>query len=204
MSMQQVTNIIRQMQDLCGRPHIRYPRHEKLDAPKLAAQLVHAATALSHDVLTKAAVAAPSHAARKLVEEFTLKANNQGPINGTKLKRNLKLIFVGPQLSALDSKKVATRKRMLQDRCNAIISLSPGHIVLWSNTLRTSTWAPGEMSQDDFDYLTEEMYALPLPNWQEGIANLLLAMSSEEPLATCEKFGSFFKGILSPGTMNLF
>ena len=202
MSLQQVTNIIRELQGLCSRPHIRCPRDEKLDAPKLAAQLVHAATALSHELLTKV-TAAPNQAARKLAEEFTLKANSQVPINNAKLKRNLKLIFLGPQLSTLDSKQIAARKRKLQDRCNTILSLRPGHIVLWSTTLRTSTWAPSEMSQDDFDYLTEELYALPLPSWQEGIANLLLAMSSEEPLATCEKFGSFIKGICSPGKTHL-
>lgn len=197
MSFSRVETIVFQMRDLCNKlqtTNIRCSRSERLAFPKVAAQLIETASALSRNLLKQLAIKAPNESAKDFVKKFETYAHTPNAPNKSILKRNLNMIFLGPQISSLDSDQVKARKNAMRNRCNEVGSLSPGHIVMWSIHIPPSTWAAGDMSMEMFDYLVQELSKLSLPEWPSRVGDLLHTLSSEEPLSKNEKFCSFMAG----------
>lgn len=192
---------MRQMQDVCGKlqqsRNIRCSGIERLAFPRLVAQLVDTANDLSHDVLNLITIKPPNEAAKKLADNFQLQSHKSNTINKSIFRRNLNLIFLGPQVSALDSGRVKARKERMRDRCSIIVSLKPSHIVLWSLRVPPSAWDVSTMAGETFYYLVQELGKLPITEWPKGVTDSLYALSLEEPFTRIEKFSTFAEGICS-------
>ncbi|EFY96512.2 hypothetical protein MAA_08009 [Metarhizium robertsii ARSEF 23] len=201
MSFSQVEVIVRQMQALCDKVqqsrNLRCSKAERLAFPRLVAQLVDTANTLSHHLLDHITIKAPNEAAKGIVDKFRLSSCKFDAFNKSLLKRNLNLVFLGPQISALDSNQVRARKKTTQHRCNVVGALKPSHIVLWSVSLPPSAWAAGDMSQETFGYLIQELGKLPLTEWPKEVTDSLYTLSSEEPLSNNDKFGAFAEAFTS-------
>lgn len=200
MSFSQIQAIVCQMQDMCHKlqnTRLRCSRSERLDCPKLAAHLLDTANALSRNILDHSVIKAPDKAAEELAERLRSSCRTLTSSNKTILRRNMNLIFLGPQVSELDSIQVKMRKKATQGRCNTVGSLTAGRIVQWSISLPPSKWGAGDMGVETFDYLLQELEKLIIPEWPKDVIDCLRALSSESPLDKCEKFCSFVEGTYS-------
>lgn len=108
--------------------------------------------------------------------------------------RNIKLLFTGPQISALDSDTTKGRKRLTQERCERICSLSPDGLISWAVAFVPSQWTANLMSNDTFDCLEEQIEPLATVMWPSEVYDVLDTLGEEEPLRPLQKYHEFLKG----------
>ncbi|KND93763.1 hypothetical protein TOPH_01948 [Tolypocladium ophioglossoides CBS 100239] len=196
MSFSRLEALVSQLQKLCDKfqsPNIRFSKSERLALPMLVDRLVDTATTLSHILHEKTTNKAPNETAKELARRLGSFPHIPSSLNKTILKRNLSLIFLGPQVSTIDSDQTRCRKKVLQARCEVLGSLAPGHVILWSVNLPPSGWVAGDMPNATFHYLMEELREETPPLCPEWLGAILHVWSSELPFSTSEKFLSFVK-----------
>lgn len=110
-------------------------------------------------------------------------------------RKNLVLIFRGPDESALDTEKVRIRKAKSRTRCEKLCAESPHLILRWAMTLLPSAWIhPTVMADNTFDFLIGDLKAI-FDQIPSRVAESLHCLKDEEPLKPCERFQEFVKMI---------
>ncbi|EED14488.1 hypothetical protein TSTA_106960 [Talaromyces stipitatus ATCC 10500] len=114
------------------------------------------------------------------------------PLLTTMLRKNLILIFRGPDVSALDSDKVRSRREKTRARCEKLRTQNPHLILRWSITFQPSTWnQPTVMTENAVDFLIDEMKMEKLGQISSQLVDILQCLAQEEPLKSCELFQQF-------------
>lgn len=160
-----------------------------------ASRITQAAAELSKAIRTFTESVPNVEGSKLLAQARECDARNQ--LNKTILKRNLNQIFKGPEDSALDSKQVKARKKVLRERCAIISGLRPETIVRWAKSFPPSVWAAGAMSQDTFDYLTEELDSEETGPFSSDICTVLRTLEAEEPLNRYDQYHDLIKSLAS-------
>lgn len=113
------------------------------------------------------------------------------PLLVSTLKRNLILIFRGPDVSPSDSDKVKSRREKTRARCEKLRTQNPALILSWSIKFQPSTWNnPTVMAEKTFDFLISEMKMQNVSQMSQ-IVDILQCLAQEEPLNSCESFQQF-------------
>ncbi|EEA20021.1 hypothetical protein PMAA_038880 [Talaromyces marneffei ATCC 18224] len=108
------------------------------------------------------------------------------------LRRNLILIFRGPDMSVFDSDKVKSRREKTRARCEKLRTQNPALILRWSITFQPSTWnGPTVMTDKTIDFLISEMEMEKFSQISPQIVDILQCLVQEEPLKSCESFQQF-------------
>ncbi|KAJ5238283.1 hypothetical protein N7468_002902 [Penicillium chermesinum] len=111
------------------------------------------------------------------------------------LRKNLVLIFRGPDQSALDTDQSRIRKAKSRTRCERLRSQSPHLILKWAMTLQPSKWIhPTVMADSTFDFLLGDLKAI-FDQIPSRVTESLHCLKDEEPLKACEKFQEFVKNL---------
>jgi hypothetical protein len=119
------------------------------------------------------------------VEELSLQLT-------TILRKNLILIFRGPDVSALDSKEVKWRRDKTRARCEKLREEAPALILRWSITFPPSKWnSPTVMPDSTFNYLVDELKAEQPSLISSKIVECIDLLKKEEPLKNCKDFQRF-------------
>lgn len=114
------------------------------------------------------------------------------PLLASTLKRNLTLIFRGPDVSPSDSDKVKSRREKTRARCEKLRTQNPALILRWSINFQPSTWNnPTVMADKTFDFLISEMKMEKVSQMSPQIVDILQCLAQEEPLNSCESFQQF-------------
>lgn len=116
-----------------------------------------------------------------------------GQFDPALFRKNLVLIFRGPDESALDTDKVRIRKAKSRTRCEKLRAESPHLILRWAMTLQPSAWIhPTVMADSTFDFLIGDLKAI-FDQIPSRVAESLHCLKGEEPLKPCEQFQEFVK-----------
>ncbi|KAH8727460.1 hypothetical protein GQ44DRAFT_704430 [Phaeosphaeriaceae sp. PMI808] len=160
-----------------------------------ASRITQAAAELSEAIRTFTDSVPDVEGSKLLAQARERDAINQ--VNKTILKRNLNQIFKGPEDSALDSKQVKARKKVLRKRCATISDLRPETVVRWANSFPPSVWAVGTMSQNTFDYLTEGLDSEKTGPLSSDICTVLRTLEAEEPLNQYHQYHDLVQSLAS-------
>ncbi|QSS70930.1 hypothetical protein I7I50_01588 [Histoplasma capsulatum G186AR] len=110
----------------------------------------------------------------------------------TIFRRNLVLIFTGPNDSSLDSLQVKARKKHTRARCEALRGQSPHVILMWALALPPSTWkTSGGMTDSTFNFLIEGIKMERINQLAPEILPSVQSLGKEEPLNKCDTFQAF-------------
>ena len=189
-----------QLENLCRRIHIIGDkfRSTKLRPTQAQTKVYHelasTLTQLTGELSDAIVAATPENPSQERGRELVMHARLNDILNKTILKRNLVLIFKGPEESALDSDQVKARKRVTQQRCVQILNLRPEAIFLWANSFAPSLWAPGALSQDIFGYLVEELKSDASGRLPLEACSVLRTLGAEEPLSAHPMYEEMVKG----------
>ncbi|KAI7974035.1 hypothetical protein EIK77_000188 [Talaromyces pinophilus] len=112
----------------------------------------------------------------------------------TTLRKNIVLIFRGPDESVLDTTRIRYRKAKTRARCEKIRAQSSDLILMWSMSLQTSEWnTPSNMTDNTFDFLIQELKIERFDQIPPTIIENIQCLKEEEPLKNCESFQKFVK-----------
>ena len=196
----QFSNLLSHMESLGPRlsSNIR-PNRDQLDEIKrLNMRLKVALADIESHVGLLLSKAAPSAKELELASRIrSSKTTDQlSPSLTTMFRKNLVLIYLGPDESALDTTKVRTRKAKTRNRCEKLRAQSPHLILMWVMTLQPSAWIhPTVMADSTFDFLIEELKADEFSQIPISIAKSLDCLKTEEPFTNCESFQVLVKSI---------
>lgn len=113
-------------------------------------------------------------------------------------RKNLVLIFRGPDESALDTDKVRSRKAKSRIRCEKLRAQSHHLILRWAMTLQPSMWIhPTAMADNTFDFLIGDLKET-FDQIPSRVTESLHCLKGEEPLKPCDQFQEFVKIIDRP------
>ncbi|KAE8549036.1 hypothetical protein EYB25_007551 [Talaromyces marneffei] len=119
------------------------------------------------------------------------------------LRRNLILIFRGPDMSVFDSDKVKSRREKTRARCEKLRTQNPALILRWSITFQPSTWnGPTVMTDKTIDFLISEMEMEKFSQISPQIVDILQCLVQEEPLKSCESFQQFVQQTIKGSSTN--
>lgn len=104
------------------------------------------------------------------------------------LKRNLVVIFQGPQVSAVDT---GERKAKKAKMCLALRQAGHAAILAWAVSFPPSSWE--EMPQAVFQELVKQMAAESIDELPPKTQTTICALAEEEPLCGIEAYGEFVK-----------
>jgi hypothetical protein len=76
---------------------------------------------------------------------------------GAVFRRNIVLIFRGPNASSFDRADVRAAKDITRERCAILRSLNIDGVISWAISYHPTMWAGGNMSSDVFDYLVKDI-----------------------------------------------
>jgi hypothetical protein len=82
----------------------------------------------------------------------------------------------------IDSDTIKARKRLTQERCDRICSLSPDGLISWAVAFAPSIRIANLMSNNTFDYVVEHIEPEDPLVWPSEISGVLSALGDEEPL----------------------
>jgi hypothetical protein len=100
--------------------------------------------------------------------------------NPAVFRRNIKLIYCGPQQSEFDSKDTKWRRAVVQKRCSRIQQLSPNGIVSWAIAYPPTTWGPCFMPNEIFDCLIEDIEPRDRKKWPDAVCRTLSRLKDGE------------------------
>lgn len=110
----------------------------------------------------------------------------------TTFRKNIVLIFRGPDESALDTTRIRSRKAKTRARCEKIRAQSSSLVLMWSMSLQPSEWnSTSTMTDNSFDFLLEELRIERLDQIPSKIIEDIQCLKEEEPLKNCESFQKF-------------
>jgi hypothetical protein len=172
------------------------PNREQLDEiQKLSMQLKTAVAGIESHVELLLRRAGPTDKERALANQ--IKAADE--FDPAIFRKNLVLIFRGPDESALDPTKVQIRKAKSRTRCEKLRVESHHLILKWAMSFQPSAWIhPTVMADGTFDFLIQDLKDVTFDQIPPKIFESLLCLKDEEPLNTCEQFQSFVKNIERP------
>lgn len=189
----QFSNLVNHM-ELIGpklKSSIRPTRDQFEQFRTLAARLKAALAGVESDVEILLRKAAPKENELKLAQAIRSPKTMNSQL-ATLLRKNLVLIFCGPEESALDSPQVRARKLKTRSRCGKLRSQNPQLILMWAMSLQPSTWIHQTiMPNSTFDYLIKELKAERSTEILTETAEILQVLNKEGPLCNCRLFQLF-------------
>ena len=106
-------------------------------------------------------------------------------------KRNLLLIFHGPDFSDLDSDEMTYRKKGTQVRCERLRNLSSNGILSWALSFPPSTWSAGIMANDIFNCLIDDIEPHNNITWPPAIRTKLQEFWKHKVLQSSPEYARF-------------
>ncbi|KAL2809880.1 hypothetical protein BDW59DRAFT_155654 [Aspergillus cavernicola] len=97
------------------------------------------------------------------------------------LRKNVVLIFQGPNISALDRADVRTRKETTRERCAILRSLNIDGVISWAASYNPSTWAGGTMAWDVFNRLIEDIEPSGRQTYPRELIDILIKLKDDLP-----------------------
>ncbi|KAK1764381.1 hypothetical protein QBC33DRAFT_197524 [Phialemonium atrogriseum] len=177
-------------------PELRPSYEEATRLNQLASQILECAKAVQ-DALTECAAAWAPDVPKKADEHMSiarlaLQTAARGEVRGLGLKKNLGIIFKGPQGSTLDSPQPKTRKTRRAERCKALRSMAPGAILAWAVSLPCSLWE--DVGQHIFNNLLKQMADKALSGLPANALDTIRSLGQEEPLEGVVEYKNFVQG----------
>jgi hypothetical protein len=109
-------------------------------------------------------------------------------------RKNITLIFEGPEDSALDPGWITSRNKQTRKRCELIRELNPDGVISWAAALAPSVWTAGCMQNHIFDYLIEEIEPEEVQAWPTKMKEVLHIFGVEKSLAHSQEYDNFLRG----------
>lgn len=192
----QFSNLLNHMETLGPKlsSNIRPNRDQLDEIQKLRERLKSALAGIESHVELLLNKAAPTIKERNLANRIrSFQVANQ--FDPALFRKNLVLIFRGPDESALDTDKVRSRKAKSRARCEKLRAESPHLILRWAMALQPSAWIHRTVMADStFDFLIGDLKAI-FDQIPSRVAESLRCLKDEEPLKPCEQFQEFVEAI---------
>jgi hypothetical protein len=138
---------------------------------------------------------------RKLVsasESVAAELTEKGrPKSLATFKRNITLIFKGPQESDLDSAPEKSRHKLTRKRCEQIRYIKPNGVLVWAAAFPPSTWTAGFMTNATFNYMIAEIESKDIEIFPENMRKIVHTFGREAPLQDSENYSEFIRGKVS-------
>ena len=181
---------------------IRPNKDQLKEIQTLCTKLKDATASIEGHVKSLLQKAAPSDKELELLNRLRSSKyfDQSNPSMMTTLRKNLVLIFRGPDVSALNTDDMRSRRDKTRARCEMLRAQNPSFILRWSITFQPSKWnLPTVMAGNTFDFLVNEMKTVagPIPS---QFANTLKCLEQEEPLKSCKTFHEFVQTTINTMT----
>lgn len=111
------------------------------------------------------------------------------------VRRNIAIIFLGPEISSFDSEDEKLKKSHIQRRSELIRRLSPDGVISWAIAFPPSLWTGSSMSMEVFSCLLHDAEPDEIPPWPSEIRDLLQKVTKgDNLLAESPEYIDFLKG----------
>lgn len=199
----QFSNLLNHMESLGPKlsSNIRPNRDQLNEIEKLCVRLKVALAGIEAHVELLLSKAAPNAKELELANRIrsSKAVDHLPPSLTTMLRKNLVLMYLGPDESALDTIKIRSRKTKTRNRCEKLRAQSPHLILMWAMSLQPSAWIhPTVMTDSTFDSLVEELKAEKFRQIPSSITKSLDCLRNEEPLKNCKSFHVLVENINRP------
>ncbi|KAL4929392.1 uncharacterized protein BDV17DRAFT_261731 [Aspergillus undulatus] len=195
----QFSNLLNHMESLGPKlsSNIRPNRDQLNEVQELRKRLKPALASIESHLELLLRKAAPTEKERNLADRIR-SSQVTDQFDPAVFRKNLVLIFRGPDRSGLDSDKVKIRKAKSRTRCERLRAESHHLILKWAITLQPSAWIyPTVMADGTFDFLIEDLKGI-FVQIPPRVAESLHCLKDEEPLKPCERFQEFVRSIDQP------